>query len=277
MSPKHSSPYLTARLFRWLVLAAQLWVGLLLAWPAHADLAFDNERSIRRWVQIENLSSYPDWTLVAYPYNFSGGAPQLGLARFEADGLATSRLVEPRIFALRGDVDPGITKRTSEPEALAILNSLNAVASDLTLGQSERVPSSSPVLGVIERLRIRTLTPHRLELARVALEYELADDKREVVQCDAQGSCPEPSSGPRLKLKLTQRVLRGADPDGGAAPAPGATSPAPPDAAPPSVAPSEDAALAPDRSAWIAFSVLLLLVVAFVGYRLQRRATPSDV
>lgn len=200
---------------------------VLSAGSARADLALEDRRRIERRVTIENQADYAGWKLFAYPYNFSGGVPRIGLATFDPIGLTPPRFVDAHVFALPPGKNVEIPEKLDDEAGLDLLKKAGALDSGVVLGAGESVSHDSEIKSVREVLRIKELTPDAFKLERVALEYRLDGDVEERVDCPAVGPCRGPAREPNVRLNLTRRPNDKAAATQATSQAPSATPPDP--------------------------------------------------
>ncbi len=188
----------------WALALFSFFVVGLFVQHARADLALDDRRSIERRVTIENLGDFTGWKIVAYPYNYSGGVPKLGLATFDVVGLTPPRYVDAHVWAIPPGKDVEIPEKLETEEGIKRLKAASAIDSGVGLGHGESAPQDSDIRSVREVLRIKQLTPESFELERVALEYHLEGDIEERVDCPPRGPCRGPAREPGVRLGLTR-------------------------------------------------------------------------
>ncbi|MEZ4369573.1 MAG: hypothetical protein R3B07_02070 [Polyangiaceae bacterium] len=242
---------------------------------SRADLALDDRRRVERRVVIANLADFAGWKIVAYPYNFSGGVPQIGLATFDVIGLTPPPFMDARVYAIPPGNNVDIPKDLETEEGIKRLKAAHALDSGLMLGGGSTVANESQIRSVREVLRIKELTPESFQLERMALEYGLEGEVEERVDCPPRGACRGPAREPAVRLELTHHVSNDKNP---ATPAPSDT----PNIEPP--VPSALANAAPLKNAkppdppmspliWVAIAGLILGVGLFV---LRPKKSDSD-
>lgn len=252
------------------------FVLALSAASARADLPQEDRRKVERRVIIENQADFAGWKIFAYPYNFSAGAPRLGLASFDPIGLTPPRFVSAHVFALPPGKNVELPEGLEDEAGLERLKKAGAVDSGVVLGPPESLPSDSKIESVREVLRIRELTPVSFKLERVALEYQLEGDVAERVECSTAGACGGPAGEPNPSLGLTRQANPTLDspPAASEAPSPTPAAPESPEAqsaAKPARAPDPEPPLSP--LVWFA----LAAVVVGVGlFALRGRKTDLD-
>ncbi|MGE0322842.1 MAG: hypothetical protein AB7S68_11085 [Polyangiaceae bacterium] len=170
---------------------------------SRADLALDEGRRVERRVVIANLADFAGWKIVAYPYNFSGGVPQIGLATFDVIGLTPPRFTDARVYAIPPGNDVDIPKNLETEDGIQRLKAAHALDSGLLLGGESTVDYGSQIRSVREVLRIKELTPESFQLERMALEYGLEGEVEERVDCPPRGECRGPAREPSVRLSLT--------------------------------------------------------------------------
>lgn len=173
---------------------------------ARADLALDDRRPVERRVVISNLADFAGWKIVAYPYNFSAGVPEIGLAPFDVIGLTPPRFTDARVYAIPPGNEVDIPRNIGNEEGLKRLKAAHALDSGLALGGDSSVDYESQIRSVREVLRIKELTPDSFQLERIALEYGLDGDVEERVDCPARGACRGPAREPGVRLALSHHV-----------------------------------------------------------------------
>jgi len=183
---------------------AALFALLLLAAPALADIAPTPKiRRVVYTIQVRNLTTFPDYRVVVFPWSASNGRPTTGLGVLEPDqGLpfGWSNAAQPALYPIKKDDLAEWTAKHPDDDGAGLMKSGKLVDCHLEIHPVKRYADGDPqehveIFSVVE-LEAGACRIVKGEAAPQALDAAAPSGKAPVVEPSGEGTPPPATTAP---------------------------------------------------------------------------------